>query len=136
MPEITPSEAEWDKLARLKGFVQKGNILSKVEILAGQQNYSYDSLFAKYMGPELTAVRIVEPWLAKRFQLHNLTRLLECCVINAPSLRVVQVCTKPEMVTEDFGIYMKEMKMEMNERKIILVFEFDSTLAEHSRFIV
>lgn len=120
----------------LKEIVKRAVVSGKVEIFDGEQKNSYDSLFSKYMGPELTAVRIVEPWLTKRHQLNNLTMLLECCVINAPSLRVVQVCTKPENKNKDFCKYMKEMRMEMNEREIVLVFEINALLTRYDRAIV
>lgn len=86
--------------------------------------HTYESLFAPYMGSELTVIRIGEPYLQQFYQMRNFVNFIECCVVNAPSLRVIKLETKMGDNPEEQKKNLKDVEESLKMKKIAFIVEY------------
>lgn len=98
-------------------------MISSTHIRHGS-SHTYESLFAKYMGNDLTVIRIGEPYLQQFHQMRNLVNFLECCVANAPSLRVIKLETKVADNPEEQQKNMRDVAESLKIKGIAFIVEY------------
>lgn len=126
------SKADLDVLKAMR--VRSETVKETEQILLKKgSTHTYESLFAKYMDNELKTIIIVEPYLMQFVHFHNLVQFLECCCLNAPSLRLIKLVTKksdhPEQLSK-----LKDIQSDLMDRKIAFDFEFKTSL--HDRVMM
>lgn len=72
----------------------KGEIKDKIHIVEGAKNYSYATIFGKYLDDNVKEVAIEEPYLSQHFQVCNLVMFCELVVSKCRNLRFIKVTTK------------------------------------------
>lgn len=126
-----PSQKEQDILFALAA--RSGVVRNTLQVhIANQSNHTYESLFAKYMGPDLKTIIIVEPYLQQMSQYHNLVQFLECCCLNSGSLRLIQLATKPSDHPDDKFSKLKDIQQDLKIRNINFFWNFDASLHDRS----
>lgn len=78
----------------IRKWGSKGEIKDKIHIAEGAKNYSYATIFGKYLDDNVWEVSIEEPYLSQFFQMANLVLFCELLVSKCRNLRFIKVTTK------------------------------------------
>lgn len=124
---------EKNLLQMLAEMETKGRTFDKMEILEGT-SHNFESLFSRFMGGDLKAIRIVEPYLLNQTQFHILFHFIECCVYNSPNLQLIQVITKTGVNAQQQQSNLNDISKSLSPRGIKFIYELETT--EHDRSIV
>lgn len=133
-----PAPGDKQQLKMLAEMETKGRTVDKMEIPDGAR-HNFESLFARFMGGNLTAIRIVEPYLMNNTQFHILFHFIECCVFHSPNLELIQVITKRKMTkpggnAQEQQSNFNDIGKSLSPRGIRFVYEFETL--HHDRSIV
>lgn len=62
--------------SHIKEQQRKGEIIDKVHIIANGTNYSYDTIFGKYLNDDVKEVSLEEPYLREYYQVFGIASKL------------------------------------------------------------
>lgn len=131
-----PSEMHQEILRELEEDSNFGNAKQLVKPIKIERDskHTYESLFSPFMGTDLTVAIIDEPYMSRMWQFHNLVRFIECCKVNAPSLKLIKLVTKETENPEEQQANLNELAENLLlEWGITLVVEYKAGL--HDRYI-
>lgn len=74
----------------------QGVIKDKIHIIDGARNFSYATIFGKYLDDDVREVAIEEPYLSQHFQMCNLVMFCELLVSKCRNLHFIKVTTKKD----------------------------------------
>lgn len=129
---LTAEEQNYLKELLIKSDFKNAKNLEKPFKIEEDSQHSYESLFSPYM-KDLQAVIIDEPYTQMYYQITNLIRFLEICVVHSPSLRLVKLVTKESSTPNEQLSQLQDLANNLLNRNIKFVVEFKPGF--HDRYI-
>ena len=135
-PVLTASDKE--TLKRMESTLNQDTTFPPSVIqIEMDSHHTYEELFGQCMGKDTKIVKIEEPYIFFPWQIHNLIRFLECCVINCPSLKLVKLVTKVSDKPDEQASNFRDLSTSLKNHKINFVVEYGKDRNNiHDRSIV
>lgn len=99
----------------------------EIAISENESGHSYESVFGRFLKPEIKVVKIEDPYIRILHQFNNFLRLCELLVKSCPNLNRIKFVT---VVTGDCrqAEFFSSMRNSLREHRIQLDIESSSTL--------
>ena len=111
-----------------------GNFHEHIEISENAIGYSYESIFGRFLDPDVTSVHVEDPYVRAHHQIVNFLRLSELLVRKCAKLKKIHLVTGSDTnQSQDQMLKLKEIAQELQQSSVQLTFEFSQTL--HDRQI-
>ena len=112
-----------------------GNFHEHIEIAENSVGYSYDSIFGRFLDPDVTWVHVEDPYVRAHHQIVNFLRLCELLTRKCKKLKKIQLVTGSDMhQSQEQMSKLQEIAQELRgNHGVQLVIEMSETL--HDRQI-
>ena len=111
-----------------------GNFHEHIEISENAIGYSYESIFGRFLDPDVTSVHVEDPYVRAHHQIVNFLRLSELLVRKCAKLKKIHLVTGSDTnQSQDQMSKLQEIAQELQQSSVQLTFEISQTL--HDRQI-